>query len=412
MRREILVRLQSVCIFSRQTINRACWINNGEFYSLIFNKSLIFFIVIATASKLFAMDPYVKTDIKDIEIDGTNYVQTDRQIYFDNGILRYLTLNEEGRTDIIRKKWGDYFFGLDFGRPKNTNGGWSLWYFFSCLVNIDGKNRNIPQMYLPENVYIAQVNGLTMAEIISPLSADGKAGKVSMKIMQFPSHNDWLFIRIKFIDSTISPWRLSFSAYPGNSNDPEERERWVATKENDYCISDKGVSFIPKSNALVMYSKYVNDRAGNYIVFDSSKFREIEFPKATTGVSSHFFPVGNDNEFVFAISYFLDKSTADVLPRFLGEDQDIIFRFMENIEWNPKVDGREFNTIMKATERLIKEMNEIGIDGQVYVTELTEIRTGFEKADAVSDMSMVITATSRLKDLRNRISKEGLLKFK
>ena len=130
MCREILVRLQSVYILSRQTINRAYAIIDGEFYSLIFSESLMFFIVRATASKLFAMDPYVEKVEEYQERDGIKYIQTERNIYFHNGTIRYLTLNEEGKNQLIKKKWGDYFMGLEFGRPRSSNGGWDLWNFF------------------------------------------------------------------------------------------------------------------------------------------------------------------------------------------------------------------------------------------------------------------------------------------
>ena len=375
-------------------------------------KYMIALIAVATTVRLFAMDPYVKMVEEHVERDGIKYIQAERNIYFKNGTIRYLTLNEKGKKELTKQKWGDYFMGLEFGRPRSSNGGWSLWNFFECTVRIDGKYKNVQQMFMPENVYVTELNGVTMAEIISPLSVDGTAGKMSMQIMQFSSRKEWLFIRIKFIDSTIEPWRIKLSAYPGNSSNPKERERWIATKENRYCISNSKLSYKPESNALVMYSRYVHDRFGNLIVFDSTKFQKIDFPKAGAGVTSYFFPKAGGQEFKFAISYFMDKSAEDELPRFLGETQDNIYKFMESIDWRPKVDSSEFDKLLALTATLIKEVNEMGVDGQKYELELMEIKRGFTDAETEDNMSDVVSMTRKMKDLRKRVANAGLSQFK
>ena len=375
-------------------------------------KCTIVLIAIATTVRLFAMEPYVKTVEEHLERDGIKYVQTERNIYFKNGTIRYLTLNEDGKKELTKKKWGDYFMGLEFGRPRSSNGGWDLWNFFECTVKMEGKYKHVSQMFLPENVYVTQLNGVTMAEIISPLSIDGTAGKMSMQIMQFLSHKDWLFIRIKFIDSTIAPWRMRFSAYPGNSNNPKERERWIATKENRYCISRDGVTFIPESNAMMIYSRFVHDRFGNFIIFDSTDFQQIKLPKSGAGVTSYFFPKDGGQEFEFAISYFMDKSAEDELSRFLGETQDNIHKFMKSIDWRPEIDGSEFDKLLALTATLIKEIKEVGVDGKQYELELMKIRHGFADAEKEGNMSEVVSMIGQMKDLRKRVAEAGLAVFK
>lgn len=325
----------------------------------MFKKAILFGGMIFIIN-LNATEPHLQTVTKEVDREGQKYIQTERNIRFDNGNLRFLTLNEEGKKEIVKKKWGDYFLGLDFGRAKNTNGSWSIWDFFECHVRINGKYLIVPQMFLPENVYVTKLNDVTMAEIISPLSADGKSGKMSMRFMQFPSHKDWLFIRVKFIDTTIAPWRITFQAFPGNSNNPQERERWIATPDSQYCVSKEKYSFAPKSNALVMYSKFVHENFGNFLVFESEKFREITLYKSSTVMPVWFFPKKGEKELKFALGYFMDKPTADELPRFLGETQDVIYKFMNGIDWDPKINSAEFDRLAVETEKILKDLGDDG----------------------------------------------------
>jgi len=374
----------------------------------MFKKYIILILVMSMSSILCAMEPHIKKVEKTLERDGKKYIKVDRKIFFNNAKIWYLTLNEEGKKELLKKKWGDYFMGLEFGRPKRSNGGWSLWNFFNCYVKAKDSYKNVPQMFLPENVYITQINGVTLAEIVSPLSADGKVGKMSMRLMQFPSHKNWLFMRIKFINSTIEPWRLGISAYPGNSNNPKERERWIATKENKYCVSKDKFSFEPASNALVMYSKFVHDKFGNFLVFESAKFKKINLPKCGAGVMARFFPKKGEKEFKFALGYFSNKPAADELPRFLGESQDNIYKFMENIDWEPKLNTSEFEKILADTAKLIKDMSAMGSDGKKFETELKNIKLAFETAVKANDMNKASAQMELLKKLKAKISKAAM----
>lgn len=377
----------------------------------MFKRIFALLSVMALAPALCAMEPHIKKEEKTLERDGKKYIMTDRNIFFDNGKIWYLTLNQEGSREIVKQQWGDYFLGLEFGRAKGTNGGWSLWGFFECYARINGSYKNIPQMFMPENVYITKINDATLAEIISPLSADGKAGKMSMRIMQFPSHADWLFIRVKFIDNTVEPWRFTFSAYPGNSNNPKERERWIATKENNYCVSKDKVSFKPASNALVMYSKFVHENFGDLLIFEASKFQRIELPKAGAGVMSYFFPVKGEKEFKFALSYFMDKPAADELPRFLGESQDNIYSFMEKIDWEPKLDTSDFEKLFADTEKLVKDMAAMGSGGKEYEKELKSIKDAFDAAVKANDMNQAAAQLEQLKKLKAKIAEAAMSQF-
>ena len=308
----------------------------------MFKKHFTFMITFSIISTLVAMEPHIKESKEIIERDGTQYIKNTHNIYFQNAAMRYVTLNKKGEKKLIKQKWGDYFLGLELGRSKYFKNSWNMWNFFECYILKDGKHQNVTQMFLPESVYITHFNDKTLAEIVSPLSDDGKNGKMTMRIMQFPSHKDWIFIRVKFVDSDIAPWRFTFSAYPAYSDCPKTRERWIATKENKYCVSKDKYSFTPTSNALVMFNKFAQEDVGDFMVFEADKFNKVYLNKSNNGVLIYFFPRKNNREFKFALGCFIDKSPADELPRFLGETQDNIYRFMENIDWEPKLNNSEF----------------------------------------------------------------------
>jgi hypothetical protein len=373
-------------------------------------NSIISVIAIVIVSTAFATDPHIKTVVKNWEQGEKKYIKTDRNIFFKNGRIWYLTYNEKGKKELVSK----YFkMGLDFGRPVGSNGSWSIWNFFKCYVIINGKYKNVPEMFLPENVYISQVDGATLAEILFPLSADGKMGKMSMRIMQFPSHNNWLFIQVKFINTAIMPKRLSFNAYPGNANNPKERERWIGTKENEYCLGKENVMFKPESNGLVMYSKFVHENSGNFFIFEASKFSKGYLPGNGANVSITLFPKEGEKEFKFGLGYFLNKSTADELPRFLGETQDSVYNFMENINWAPKPNSNEFDKLCTDTAKLIKDMASMsmGADIKKFETELNNIKMAFQIAVKTNDMNKASAQLELLKKLKVKISKAAMAQF-
>ncbi|MHB9056992.1 MAG: hypothetical protein ACYC2P_12725 [Paludibacteraceae bacterium] len=356
-------------------------------------------------ANLNAGEPHLKIVQKEVDRDGKKYIQTDRDLFLDNGKIWSMTLNEKGKKETFKKKYGDYFLGLDFGRPADTNGSWGKWDFFQFHVMIDGKYQNVLERFVPENVYVTKFNDATFAEFIWPLSTDDSVGKISMRIMQFPSHKDWIFVKVKFDSNNLTPWRLSFSAYPGNSNNPKERERWLGTKENHYCLSKEKTSFIPASNGLVLYSKFVHEDCGNFLIFDSAEFSKIDVPQAGAGIDVQFFPKSEKVEFKFALGYFMNKPSSDELPRFLGETQDSIYQFMEKIEWDPKINSAEFDRLVVETEKILKDM---GSDTKKFQIELSKIKADFFKAQAERNLNAANMAVTALAKLKEQASQAGL----
>ena len=88
-----------------------------------------------------------RCDIKEKRDSARNLPEITRKLYFHEGVLTLSHFTSDGKTP-VQKKWGDYFFGLEFGRPPRSNGGWNLWDFFACLI-MDKLAINIPREYMP-----------------------------------------------------------------------------------------------------------------------------------------------------------------------------------------------------------------------------------------------------------------------
>jgi len=360
---------------------------------------------IATAQ---AAEPYIKKTEKEVVRDGKKYSLVDQSIFFENGKIWYVTLSENGKKELVKQKWDDYFLGLEFGRPKSSNGGWSIWGFLNIYSMAGGRAVSDLQLYRAEKIYIAKLKDCTVAEFVFPLSADDSAGKINLKAMQFPAFADWMFFKVKFDSKTMTPWRMDLSAYPGNSNSSKERERWIAVKDQNINVTKDGAGFKPDSNGLAIFSKFQHENFGNLIVFDNSKYSRISSPKgADGGVIIQFTPNTDETEFTFALGYFSDKPAKDEAPKFLNEIQPKIFEFMGRINWEPKVDASEFNKLAEDTAKLIKDLGD-NADARKHQDSLDKIKASFKQAEAINNLPVSIDATNELKKLQEQISKAGL----
>ena len=371
--------------------------------------ALIFCVGVFTFAN--AAEPYIKKVEKKIDIDGKKYLKTDRKIYFPGGNFYFVTTREEGQKKLYCKKWGNYFLGLQFGRPKNSNGSWSLWEFIKSYSKIDNQYKNVFKLYEPENIYVSQINDITVAEIISPLSEDDSKGKVSLKMMKFPAYPNWVFIKLKYINASYTPWRIDLSAYPGNSNNPKERERWIGTRENKYCVAKEMKKFKPQTPGLVMFSKFVHENFGNYLVYEPAKYKLIDIPRAGAGVSVRLYTVKGQSEFKFALGYFMDKPAADVLPRFLGETQDNISKFLEKIDWEPKLESKEFDKLAADTDKLIKDTESMGIDCKKFKASLDAASKAYQAAVKANDMKKASIEIEKIKKIKKDISNAAMSQF-
>lgn len=377
----------------------------------MYRKQLFTMVAVFIAVTVYAADPYIKKSEKEIVRDGQAYCMVDQSVYFENGKILYVTLTEKGRNEIVKKKWEDYFFGLDFGRPQSTNGSWSIWNFLKIVSIVKGRGISALQLYRAEMMYIVKLKDCTVAEFVFPLSADDSAGKIYIKAMQFPWLADWMFFKITFDSKTMTPYRLDLSSYPGNSNPSKERERWIAAGNENINVTKDGAEFKPGSNGVAIYSKFQHESFGNFIVFNQAKYRKISSPKgADKCVEIQFTPNSGETEFIFALGYFKDIPAKDAVSKFLNETQALVFEFMTKINWEPKVDAGEFNKLSRDTAKLIKDMGDKA-EAKKHQETLDKINVCFKQAETANNLPVSIEAINELKKLQEQISKAELSQF-
>jgi hypothetical protein len=367
--------------------------------------------LLAGCAVLSAAEPHIKNQEKEYALDGVQIRENDRSIQLDTARLIYLTKSEKDKKALRTGKWGEFFFGLEFGRPVRSNGGWSIWNFIEIFYWKNQRYNNAVAQYWPENVTLTRFPDRTMLDITTRLDDDRAAGALNIRLFQFKSHPNWVFVRANFESSSFTPWRINLNAYPGNSNESKERERWAATRENQYNLSSAPAEFKPVSPGIILFSKFVHEDFGNMIVFNPDEFEKIVFPKAGASVSTHLFPKKGVSEFHFALSYFLEKPLSDVMPRFLNEDADHISTFLRGIDWNPTPDSDAFDKAADEVAATLQGMKSRGTDVGAMEKELAFIRAEYkaavERKDPAAGASM-----EKLEKMKKQTAGAGLDSFK
>jgi hypothetical protein len=284
---------------------------------------------------------YLKKEMSQVDRRGVKMEKIERNIFFPNSKLWYVTHVLPGEKNILKKKWGDYFFGLDLGREKGMNGGWSSWNFMEVYVNYKG--RIVAPAFLPENIFVTEEAGAVTVRIRLPLSKNSK-DSVILDIGYFPACKDWLFFKAS-IEGEASFSRIWLNCYPGNSDSPKERERVAITSDSVYNLAQSGVNFHPLTCGIVYGSNFRYENYGCLLVFQNKKVKEIKIPRCSAGISSNFYLKPDLKEFSFALGAFMDKPKTVAVTRFTEETQDIIYNFMNKIDWRLKPQKESFNKL-------------------------------------------------------------------
>ena len=296
---------------------------------------------------------------------------------------------------LVKEKWGDYFFGLSLGySPKN--GGWSRWDFLHVYVRTSSGVVNALEKSRPALFAGYSAGG---ADFLAA-EWEVEAGKrLRLRFAAFPSHPDWLFLSVGPSDLPVA--RVVLSAYPGNAAAAEGRERHLATKERDWHLNVEAAEWRPQSPLALLYSKYVDDRFGNKLVFEPSCMDLIRVGRTSVGVSLYCMPAKGAETMTFALGYFAHKTPDDQLTRFLGEDGDAIYDFMKSIDWNAEPKSGDF----KASVRIALDM---GVDKKA----LNEIARRYLAAAGRRDIAEICACTDEVAELRRRRVRDGLAEFR
>lgn len=359
-------------------------------------KKTITVLLAAAAISSFAANPHIKTTTKKLS-DGRT--MTDRFVHMNNGYFRLLQTSADGKN-AVKKKWGEYFFGFEFGRLPRTNGSWSVWEFFAPWEYISEKGKRDrtqqPTMaYCPELVSVNNINGVAVADFVFP---SYRGGKLKMRMMQFPSHPTWTFMRVR--TENFKLWRMDFYCYPHNSNSHKDRERHAATASEDFNLAKAVANFVPDNPYIGIYSKFLQDTSGNFLIYQNQKFKKVLIPRANACVTVQLFPQAAEQEFIFALGYFNNKPADDTIKRFIGEDGDAVRKFMEGIEWEPKLSADKFNKSFEEAKKL-----------NVPADKLAALRKAFDDAVAKNDTAAAAKAEKELEELKKANASKGLSAF-
>ena len=351
------------------------------------------FLAAAAMVSAFAANPHVDKKVKK-SANGKTVVSYDINFYNGKMILLYTT--NDGKTVVKPSKWGDQFFGLEFGRMPRTNGGWSIWNFFGCYEYKKGV-QNLVTTFLPEQVTMNVINDAAVADITFP-SVDN-LGKLKLRLIQFPSHTDWIFMRVKAENFSI--WRMDFSAYPYQSNSPKDRERHLRTLEKDYNLTAAGFKQKPTSQYIALYNKFMQDNAGNFMIIPHQQIKTLDVPKTGGMVLMRMYPEKNIPQFDFALGMFEAKPATDTVNRFFMENADAIEKFMKQIEWNPQIPVAEFQWEM--IEAVKMELNK---------TDLDNLKKAYADAVKKNDTAAAANVLEKLRQLKQKKAIEGLNSFR
>lgn len=295
---------------------------------------------------------------------------------------------------VFKKGWGDYFFRLFLGySPKN--GGWSGWDFLQVFAKTEKGQVNVLEKSCPVTFAGYSAGG---ADFLAAEweTSDGK--RLKLRFAVFPSHNDWLFLRIVFSDIPVA--RVCLSAYPGNAAAQEGRERHLATKERDWHLNVEAADFAPVSPLVLLYSRYFDDRFGNKLVFEPSQVERVKCNRTSVGVTVQFVPAKGAEAATFALGYFAHKTPDDQLVRFLGEDGDAIYDFLGSIDWEAVPDRDDFR-------RSVRIALSMGVEKRA----LNEVTRRYLAAEKNVDVGTMSACFAEVMELRRACVRAGLEEF-
>lgn len=293
---------------------------------------------------------------------------------------------------IVREAWGDHFFGLKLGySPKN--GGWSIWDFLKVYVK-DSEGRMVDAIGASRPVLFAGYSAggadFLAAEWLAP---DGK--RLKLLFAAYPSHGDWIFVRVDLGGAGVE--RIDFNAYPGNAAVPEGRERHFATLENDWILNKESAAFKPKASSALLYSRYVDERFGNKIVFDERLIESVTVPRTASKISVRFKPADGAKAAVFALGYFAHKEPGGQVTRFLGEEGDAVAGFLRAVNWDAEPKSNDFKLSVKIA--LLMGIERKALDG---------VAKRYLKAVKAKDMAAVAKCCDEVAEMRRRKTAEEL----
>lgn len=248
-------------------------------------KVIIFALFIA--GQLFSLNVQKKFDIQ--QLKNSDIKKLTAELKVENLTLNYISHFRKDRINLI-KKYGDFYFGCQFGRYGN--GGWNIWNFLSVSGIKNGENFDAIKKYPLEKIYVLEnTEKRAICELLFPTARDGK-NHISLKILKYKDIKNWFFMKIAIEDKNFHPSTIYLSSYPGNTSGPPERERWCASQSNRYNLH-KGKAVLSKEDySLMLFNKFdkIQKKYGCLLVWIPEDFEKVEVA-GTYGVGIRLYPL-------------------------------------------------------------------------------------------------------------------------
>ena len=341
------------------------------------------------------------------EDDGRQLESITRILDFGDATeLRFKTTLVSGTNELYSRKWGDYFFGLSFGR--NGNGSWDVWNFLQVHSLENKKSAAYMTQRRPDSVTLFEQSDQILAECRWS-SADGR--RLRLQIRKFRSWPDFLFFRVLWEGTGWESPSVTLAAYPGNSDQPPERERWAATREESFPLASGHRELTLASDGLALFNKYRYEDFGNLLVVNHQALQSLLLPQTNYHVRVILRP-RNPQVCSFALSFFRRRHYHEALGRFLAEEADAARAFLDGIDWEPELEDESLNRLQKNIQALLDTLPPEDDAKMALVDEFRALHGQAIKGRDARDAAAYAAGQEELQALQQRLVQHGLQRFR
>lgn len=347
--------------------------------------------------------------------DGVTYATMERKFHLPDAKLKLVTTRSpDGGGALIpreRRKFGDYFFGLEFGRVGN--GGWDIWQFLQVSARSGGQTYDAIALMEPTQAFALDTPAGAVASIAWPPPPGAAApadGTFRLTVLKVPAHRQWLFCKAEIAGGSDLE-NVTFVCSPGGTDTPPQRERIALAREGEFNLAQeaKGYEIVPHSPGLVLTNRCAQERHACLLVFENEKVKLAALPRATGGVRVILRLVPGTNSFLFALGHANEMAMpSQELDLFLKETQDSIRTFLGGIEWNMKLDDPE--AVAASLMGLFRYQEMLG--QSVEPADRGEAERLADRLRAARELPEAVAACSEIAEFKERFARRRLEELK
>jgi len=293
-------------------------------------------------------------------------------------------------------------FGLKFQRPPKTNGGWDGWNFLRVTTIVNHRPVQIFKRWLLEDAEVLETGQRTLVQFHWPLDDAGTAMVVTT--IQYPTHPDWIFVRLSMRGESAFLDTIDLSCFPGNTSGPPERERWLASLHREDAVNPRGVPFGPEDDSFVFFNQMAQTNSGCLLVIAPHIPESLSiFGQVQTRVKCK----PETQEMCFALGGYDGRSTEEVIRVFRMEGAANTRNFLNDIDWTPRLET-------EAHERLIRNLEQILAESKETVSSalFQKLKDDYLKARDEQRNEDAIRVVQQLSELKEQSIRSALQQWK